>query len=110
VRQALIDLACKYRAEGAELFVFGSFARSKAQPTSDLDVGVEWQGEHRADVFRRLYWDIQALPTIRPVDLVDFALVAQTFAQNVSVDKIYLAELESTKVATINNEKAVAQS
>jgi predicted nucleotidyltransferase len=108
-RQALIDLACQYRTEGAELFVFGSFARSEAQPTSDLDLGVEWQGERRVDIFRRLYWDIQALPTIRPVDLVDFTLVDQAFTQNVGANKIYLADLESSKVGTISDEKAVAQ-
>jgi predicted nucleotidyltransferase len=110
VRQALIDLARQYQAEGAKLFVFGSFARSEAHPTSDLDIGVEWQEERQAEVFRQLYRDIQALPTIRPVDLVDFALVDQIFAQNVGADKIYLAELESTKVGTTNDEKAVAQS
>jgi len=76
----LIDLARQYRAKGAELFVFGSFARSEAQPTSDLDIGVEWQEKRQAGVFRQLDRDIQALPTIRPVDLVDFALVDQVFA------------------------------
>ena len=106
----MIDLARQYRVEGAELFIFGSFARSEAQPTSDLDIGVEWQEERPADVFRQLDRGIQALPTTRPVDLVDFALVDHVFAQNVGVDKIYLAELKSTKVGIINDEKAVARS
>jgi predicted nucleotidyltransferase len=110
VRQALIDLARQYQPQGAELFVFGSFARSKAHPTSDLDIGVEWHEERRTDVFRQLYRDIQALPTIRPIDLVDFALVDHVFAQNVGADKIYLAELKSTNAGIISNEKAVAQS
>jgi predicted nucleotidyltransferase len=29
-------------------FVFDSFARSEAHPTSDLDIGVEWQEERQA--------------------------------------------------------------
>ena len=38
----LQKLACKYRNDGAKLFIFGSFAQGNAQPTSDLDLGVAY--------------------------------------------------------------------
>ncbi len=74
-------LAQKYRREGVVLFIFGSFARGDPYPTSDLDLGVEWRGERDPQTFLRLYREVQELPTIRPIDLVDFAQVDADFRQ-----------------------------
>lgn len=89
-------LARKYRESGIELFIFGSFARGDPSPTSDLDLGVEWRGPHDPAVFRRLYWDVQALPTIRPIDLVDFGQVDADFKRATAADRIYLSAERDT--------------
>jgi len=99
--QALQELAWEYRRDGLELFIFGSFARGDQHPTSDLDIGVEWRGERNPETFLHLYRDVQALPTIRQIDLVDFAQVDTDFrrvATAVSTSKsarIYLREAMS---------------
>ena len=96
--QALQELAWEYRRDGLELFIFGSFARGDQRPTSDLDIGVEWRGERNPETFLHLYRDVQALPTIRQIDLVDLAQVDPAFrraATAVSTFKsarIYLRE------------------
>jgi|SRR5665213_398080 len=71
VRASLHSLAQETRASGGKLFVFGSFARGDARTTSDLDLG--FIAPPAGNVVRRLLTArIPALPTIRPVELVDF--------------------------------------
>ena len=71
VRASLHSLAKETGAIGGKLFVFGSFARGDARPTSDLDIG--FSVPQADDQARQMLAErILALPTIRPVDLVDF--------------------------------------
>jgi len=100
VVEALRELARKYKDSGLDLFVFGSFARGDQYPTSDLDLGVEWNGPCNPELFNRLYWDVQNLTTIRPIDLVDFARVGADFKRIAATDSIYLAELGSQPYET----------
>jgi len=90
LRQKLHELAEKYREKGMHLFVFGSFARADQQNTSDLDIGVEWEGEQSEKLLRQLYNEIQELPTIRKIDLVDFEKAENKFGDIASKDKVYL--------------------
>lgn len=88
----LQKLARKYHEDGISLFIFGSFARGDQRPTSDLDLGVEWHREYREEAFLRLYWEVQDLPTIRKIDLVDFEQTEADFRQIATADKVYLFE------------------
>lgn len=88
----LLELARKYQDDGLTLLVFGSFARGDQRPTSDLDLGVEWHGKRRPEIFLRLYWDVQELPTIRKIELVDFEQTDSDFRRVAGLDKIYLVE------------------
>ncbi len=93
VWQALIQLAHHYHDLGVDLFIFGSFAQGDPRPTSDLDLGVEWQGQRDPTIFRRLYQDVQNLPTIRPIDLVDFSQTDTRFREAAGTHKIYLSQI-----------------
>lgn len=95
VWRALQNVARKYQGEGVQLFIFGSFARGDRRPTSDLDLGVEWHGPHRPELFTRLYWELQDLPTIRKIDLVDFAQVDPAFRRAALQNRIDLPVPES---------------
>jgi hypothetical protein len=78
VRVSLRSLALEARAAGGNLFVFGSFARGDARPNSDLDIGFIAPATN--DTVRQLLAArIHALPTIRPVELVDFAQLEPGF-------------------------------
>ena len=74
------------------LFIFGSFARGDQRPTSDLDIGVEWRGERDPETFLQLYQDVQALPTIRQIDLVDLTQADPDFRRATASARIYLRE------------------
>lgn len=90
--QNLQELAEKYKVDGLDIFIFGSFARGDQRPTSDLDVGVEWRKERNPQAFLRLYWEMQSLPTIRKIELVDFSQTDPNFRQIAGLNKIYLSE------------------
>jgi predicted nucleotidyltransferase len=75
----LYSLARKYDKKGAQVFIFGSFASSTDRKTSDLDLGVTWSKKRSARIFSEIYQDIQKLPTIRKIDLVDMELVDEVF-------------------------------
>jgi uncharacterized protein len=69
----------KYAQQGVRLFIFGSWARRDQRRTSDLDIGVLWRGSPDRRLFSSLARDVEELPTIRPIDLVDFAEVSERF-------------------------------
>ncbi len=78
VRASLHALALETAAIGGKLFVFGSFARGNARPTSDLDIGFSAPPAD-TQVRQMLAERIPALPTIRPIELVDFDQLAPGF-------------------------------
>ncbi|HLR76311.1 MAG TPA: nucleotidyltransferase domain-containing protein [Balneolaceae bacterium] len=86
----LYRLAEKYAQKGVKLFVFGSFANGTNRSTSDLDIGVLWQSERSAQTFRELYDEVQQLPTIRKIDLVDMDLAGQRFREKVLGQEILI--------------------
>ncbi len=79
VQQAVRFLAQAAREDGVKLFVFGSFARGDARPNSDLDLGYELPPGSHPLAETRLHKAVDQLPTIRPVDLVDFGQVSDAF-------------------------------
>ena len=79
VLEGLRRLAADASARGIRLFLFGSFARGDARPNSDLDLGYEMQGGIQPANRIWLLDAVDALPTIRPIDLVDFAGVSPAF-------------------------------
>lgn len=79
VLEGLRRLVAESSARGIRLFLFGSFARGDARPNSDLDLGYEMQGGIPAGHRTWLLDAVAALPTIRPIDLVDFSSVSPAF-------------------------------
>jgi len=79
----LRQLGRRYANRGTRLFLFGSVARSwPAAPVgADFDLGYEFVSNPAAkDSLRReLERDVEALPTIRPIDLIDFSKVSAAF-------------------------------
>jgi predicted nucleotidyltransferase len=94
LRRSLRQVAQKYHRLGLDLFVFGSFARGNPRPNSDLDLGVTWRGQPDPRLFTQLYWELQAMPTIRKIDLVDFARAAPGFTRVALAHTIRLNNLE----------------
>ncbi|MBA3850214.1 MAG: hypothetical protein C0502_09515 [Opitutus sp.] len=85
VRHALNDLATRFAARDVRVFLFGSAAPSwpLVPAHADLDIGYEIGASdpaQRARLRRELLTALELLPTVRPVDAVDFDSVAPEFA------------------------------
>jgi predicted nucleotidyltransferase len=78
VEASLHSLARDANAARASLLVFGSFARGDARRNSDLDIGfvAPQGGDGMRQMLAERIWE---LPTIRPIDLVDFGELEPEF-------------------------------
>ena len=103
VRNHLHQVAKKQARLGVRMFLFGSVARTwpQAHIGADLDIGYEIDGNRidRADRLESLERDIQALPSIRPVDLVDFSKASEVFRAQALLHTVELAD-DSVATAT----------
>lgn len=79
VREAIRDLAARWLPRGAVIWLFGSFATGTACRDSDLDLAVEWAGVRDEATRAQLLAEIEALPTVRPIDVVDLSEAAPAF-------------------------------
>ena len=65
--------------EGLRIFLFGSWAEGRALAVSDLDIGLD-AGEAIASVtMARILDELEELPTLRKIDLVDLRATDQEF-------------------------------
>jgi len=95
VMEALLRLGQKYAAMGVELVLFGSFARGTARRFSDLDIGIRWKNGRSKHLYFQLRNDINLLPTIRKIELVDFSEAGERFEKEAMKDTIKLTDLVS---------------
>jgi len=73
-----------FQRHGVRLFIFGSIAETypASYQGADLDIGYQFTGsaDNKETIERELAKRIEDLPTIRPIDLVDFRKVGKDFA------------------------------
>ena len=80
VQDALASLATKWKPRGIVVSLFGSFARETARIDSDLDIAIEWTGARSEQAWQEFLADIEALPTVRQIDVVDVDTADAQFA------------------------------
>ena len=87
VVKELNAIASAFRESGLEIFLFGSIAKTfpRAARGADLDVGMRTEPNLTTDLRDSLKASarsrLELLPTIRPIDVVDFDLVSQRFKE-----------------------------
>ena len=103
VRDSLCALARRYDHRGVRVFLFGSTARTwpRAPVGADFDLGYEMvRSGGDGDARRRdLEREVGELPSIRPVDLVDFSRVTEAFRTEAAKHIVELAH-EPSAAAT----------
>jgi predicted nucleotidyltransferase len=75
-----------YLGDEYKMVMFGSWARGDALPNSDLDIGI--LGPHRIshDVMGRVKRIVDAIPTLRSIDIVDLMAKDESFRENALKD------------------------
>lgn len=73
---ACVQIICRHAGRaGLQVIVFGSHARGDAYPGSDIDLGILGPTPVPQLIMARMRADIDALRTLRTVDVVDLAAV-----------------------------------
>ena len=70
----------KYR-----VFLFGSHVSGEAGPRSDIDIGIEGPEPLNSRAMQEIREACERLPTLRTIDLVDFASMRPEFRHAASV-------------------------
>lgn len=65
--------------EEYRLFFFGSRVKGSSFPRSDIDLGFEGEGAIPAAIKLEIEEELQNLPTLYKIDLVDFKDVSESF-------------------------------
>jgi predicted nucleotidyltransferase len=69
--------------EEFEIVLFGSWARGDAQETSDIDLGLVGPESVDDMMLLRIKDEIEAIPTLRRIDVVDLSKTDDSFRQEV---------------------------
>jgi predicted nucleotidyltransferase len=69
--ELIADVLSLYLEHPFRLILFGSFARGDASPFSDLDLAVDAGSEIEGRLWSRILFEVEELPTLRKIDLVD---------------------------------------
>ncbi len=62
-----------------QIILFGSWAKGDAQPNSDLDIGILAKQPILFETLTRIRNEIEAIPTLRKIDVVDLNTVDPSF-------------------------------
>ena len=68
-----------------QIYMFGSWAEGTALSTSDLDIAIDLGHPAKLAQFRRIIEEVDGLPTLRKVDLLDVQLVARAFRERIKL-------------------------
>ena len=63
------------------VFLFGSRAEGRADPRSDIDIGIEGPGPVAREAMALIEEELEEAPTLYTIEVVDFARVPENFRQ-----------------------------
>ena len=69
-----------------KVFLFGSRANGKADARSDIDIGIEASEQIPLNIMTELKAELDDLPVLQKIDLVDFNMVNENFKEIASQD------------------------
>lgn len=80
LKRELKNITAKYLADGSyRLFFFGSRVTEKGNEKSDIDVGIEGKKPIPAKMLSKIKEEIENLPILYKIEIVDFANVSPDF-------------------------------
>lgn len=79
------------------VYLFGSRATSMASPGSDFDILIDAGSKVAPNEWRRLLSEIESLPTLRSIDLVDRHDTDPEFLRTIESDLIDVTESSSSR-------------
>ena len=68
---------------GYDLFLFGSWAKGTAVPTSDIDLGIVGLRPLPLEIMSEIRGSLDAMPTIRKIDFVDLRRMSKEHRRDI---------------------------
>lgn len=81
LRQAIVRILRTHLGDHTRIFLFGSRTVGQHTPRSDYDIGVEAEAPVPLEVMARLQGDLDDLPVLQKIEVVDLGRVSETFKQ-----------------------------
>lgn len=82
LKKEILDIVGKYvDLKTIQVFFFGSRVSGKGTDRSDIDVGIEGPDKIEAAVMGNIKDEIESLPTLYTIDIVDLASTTEKFRQ-----------------------------
>lgn len=81
-KDAMIKIITAFYPE-AKIYLFGSYARGKQKPSSDIDIAIDVG--HRLNLHEQQFlWNLlDALPTAQTIDLVDMQRILEEMRESI---------------------------
>jgi len=67
----------------AKVFLYGSWAKGNALPTSDLDIAIDNKKKVAWDTFLDIKGKVEDIPTLRHIDITDLNMADRAFKKEV---------------------------
>ena len=80
--EEVVKIIRRYLSDDYKIYLFGSWAKGDAIDTSDLDIGISGKEKISLELMSRILNDMQGIPTLRKIDVVDFLTVGEEFRNN----------------------------
>ncbi|MEO0084722.1 MAG: nucleotidyltransferase domain-containing protein [candidate division WOR-3 bacterium] len=88
LEKTIINVLSKYlNLKDYKIFFFGSRVEGKGSERSDIDIGIEGQNAIAADKWLDIQEEIENIPTLYTIDVVDFKRTSDNF-KKVALKKI----------------------
>ncbi|OGP10119.1 MAG: hypothetical protein A3G39_07930 [Deltaproteobacteria bacterium RIFCSPLOWO2_12_FULL_43_16] len=78
--------------EHYQIFYFGSRVRGRATSRSDLDIGLKAENKIPFYVMARIEEELDGLPMLQKIDIVDFSLASEDFKREAEKDREIIYE------------------
>lgn len=83
IQNATVSIIRKNLGDKAKIYLFGSWARGDAQPTSDIDIAFDAGSKIDMGEFYQIKREIETIPTLRKIDVVDLNMSSKKFSNHI---------------------------
>ena len=87
----VLDIIIRNLSMDYKVFLFGSWAKGNNRATSDLDIGILGKDKIDFPSFIKIKEEIDNLPTLRSIDLVDLNTISENFKNSILSNSKILA-------------------
>lgn len=79
----IVKIIRKYLPDDYKILLFGSWAKGNSLKTSDIDIAISGEDKVPHALMVKIKEEIEEIPTLRSIDIVDLHSKEKTFKENV---------------------------